>query len=137
MWARRDSAVRSLPAAPCRWRARDRAGSCGARHEIRVLPVARDSDAIELDIDGHPVRITSPGKVLFSERNETKLDLVNYYLEVSDSVMRTMGGRPVLMERYPHGAEGKSFFQKRVPENAPDWLTTEIISTPNGTTSNA
>ena len=56
--------------------------------------MARDSDAIELDIDGHPVRITSPGKVLFSERNETKLDLVNYYLEVSDSVMRTMGGRP-------------------------------------------
>src|SRR5689334_879146 len=99
--------------------------------------MARDSDAIELDIDAHPVRITSPGKVLFSERNETKLDLVNYYLEVSDSVMRTMGGRPVLMERYPHGAEGNSFFQKRVPDNAPDWLTTEILSTPNGTTSNA
>ena len=36
-----------------------------------------------------------------------------------------MGGRPVLMERYPHGAEGKSFFQKRVPDNAPDWLTTD------------
>ena len=77
--------------------------------------MARDSDAIELDIDGHPVRITSPGKVLFSERNETKLDLVNYYLEVGDSVMRTMGGRPVLMERYPHGAEGNSFFQKEGP----------------------
>ena len=51
--------------------------------------------------------------------------------------MRAMGGRPVLMERYPHGAEGKSFFQKRVPDNAPDWLTTEIVSTPNGTTSRA
>ena len=51
--------------------------------------------------------------------------------------MRAMGGRPVLMERYPHGAEGKSFFQKRVPDNAPDWLTTEIVSTPNGTTSHA
>jgi DNA ligase D len=99
--------------------------------------VARDSDAIELDIDGHPVRITSPGKVLFSERNETKLDLVDYYLAVTEQVMRTMGGRPVLMERYPHGAEGKSFFQKRVPDNAPEWLDTTIVSTPNGTTSNA
>ena len=99
--------------------------------------MARDSDAIELDIDGHAVRITSPGKVLFSERGETKLDLVNYYLSVSNSVMRTMGGRPVLMERYPHGAEGSSFFQKRVPENAPDWLTTTIVSTPNGTSSKA
>ena len=51
--------------------------------------------------------------------------------------MRAMGGRPVLMERYPHGAEGSSFFQKRVPDNAPDWLTTTIVSTPNGTTSRA
>ncbi len=99
--------------------------------------MARDSDAIELDIDGHPVRITSPGKVLFSERNETKLDLVDYYLAVAEPVMRAMGGRVVLMERYPHGAEGKSFFQKRVPDNAPEWLTTTIVSTPNGTTSNA
>ena len=41
------------------------------------------------------------------------------------------------MERYPHGAEGSSFFQKRVPDNAPDWLETTIVSTPNGTTSRA
>src|SRR5690242_11781553 len=99
--------------------------------------MARDSDAIELDIDGHAVRITSPGKVLFSERGETKLDLVNYYLAVAEPVMRALGNRPVLMERYPHGAEGSSFFQKRVPENAPNWLTTTIVSTPNGTSSRA
>ena len=80
--------------------------------EIRVSSVARDSDAIELDIAGHAVRITSPGKVLFSERGETKLDLVNYYLAITEPFLRAMGGRPVLMERYPHGAEGSSFFQK-------------------------
>ena len=45
--------------------------------------VARADDAVELEIDGHAVRITSPGKVLFSERGETKLDLVNYYLAVA------------------------------------------------------
>lgn len=99
--------------------------------------MARESDAIELAVDGHPVRVTSPTKVLFSERGETKLDLVNYYLAVTEPIMRTMGGRPVLMERYPHGAEGSSFFQKRVPDNAPDWLTTTVVSTPNGTTSRA
>jgi DNA ligase D-like protein (predicted polymerase) len=41
------------------------------------------------------------------------------------------------MERHPHGATGSSFFQKRVPDNAPEWLTTTVVSTPNGTTSNA
>ena len=41
------------------------------------------------------------------------------------------------MQRFPHGAEGSSFFQKRVPETAPEWLETTIVSTPNGTTSRA
>ena len=99
--------------------------------------VARVDDAIELEVEGHPVRITSPGKVLFPERGETKLDLVRYYLAVAEPIMRTMGGRPVLMQRYPHGATGSSFFQKRVPDNAPEWLETTIVSTPNGTTSRA
>ena len=43
----------------------------------------------------------------------------------------------MLLERYPEGAGGKSFFQKRVPKSAPDWLTTTVVSTPNGTTSDA
>jgi DNA ligase D len=99
--------------------------------------VARDDDAIEIEVDGHPLRFSSPDKVLFAERGETKQDLLNYYLAVGEPIMRTMGGRPVLMERYPHGAGGSSFFQKRVPDNAPEWLQTTIVSTPNGTTSRA
>ena len=41
------------------------------------------------------------------------------------------------MQRFPHGAEGSSFFQKRVPDSAPEWLQTTIVRTPNGTTSRA
>ncbi|HWS45528.1 MAG TPA: non-homologous end-joining DNA ligase [Acidimicrobiia bacterium] len=99
--------------------------------------MARGDDAIELEIDGHVVRVSSPDKVLFSEHGETKRDLVDYYCAIAEPIMRTMGGRPVLMQRFPHGAEGSSFFQKRVPESAPDWLETTIVSTPNGTTSRA
>ena len=51
--------------------------------------------------------------------------------------MGAMGGRPVLMQRFPNGVDGSSFFQKRVPKDAPDWLETTIVSTPNGTTSRA
>ncbi len=90
-----------------------------------------------LEIDGHEVRVTSPDKVFFSERGETKADLVEHYLRVAEPLMRTMGGRPTLMQRFPNGAEGSSFFQKRVPKDAPDWLQTTIVSTPNGTTSRA
>jgi DNA ligase D len=99
--------------------------------------VAKKPEGVELDIAGHAVRVTSPEKVLFPERGETKLDLIEYYLSVSEPALRAMQGRPVLLQRFPHGATGSSFFQKRVPDNAPEWLATEVVSTPNGTTSNA
>src|SRR5437016_3497263 len=81
--------------------------------------------------------ITHAEKVLFPERGDTKGDLAEHYLRVQEPLMRTMGGRPVLLQRFPEGAGGPSFFQKRVPKNAPDWLQTTIVSTPNGTTSQA
>ena len=49
-----------------------------------------------------------------------------------------MGGRPVLLQRFPQRRRRHSFFQKRVPKNAPEWLRDHgRVSTPNGTTSNA
>ena len=81
--------------------------------------------------------ITHADKVLFAERGETKGDLAEHYQRVAEPLMRTMGGRPVLLQRFPEGAGGPSFFQKRVPKNAPDWLQTTTVSTPNGTTSQA
>ena len=51
--------------------------------------------------------------------------------------MGAIRGRPVLMQRFPNGVGGSSFFQKRVPKDAPDWLETTVVSTPNGTTSKA
>jgi DNA ligase D len=90
-----------------------------------------------LDVAGREITVTSPGKVFFPERGETKLDLVQYYLAVAKPFLRAAGGRPTLMQRFPHGAEGNSFFQKRVPKDAPEWLQTTIVSTPNGTTSRA
>ncbi|HEU0316396.1 MAG TPA: non-homologous end-joining DNA ligase [Solirubrobacteraceae bacterium] len=90
-----------------------------------------------LDLDGHAVRLTSPRKVMFAERGETKRDLIDYYLAVAEPLLRTMGHRPVLMQRFPHGAGGPSFFQKRVPDGAPDWLQTTTVETVNGTPSRA
>ena len=98
---------------------------------------ASDEAPVLLDVDGVESRVTSPSKVFFPKRGETKLDLVRYYLAVAEPFMRAVGGRPLLMERYPDGARGKSFFQKRVPKGAPEWLRTVTLSTPNGTPSNA
>jgi DNA ligase D len=94
-------------------------------------------DAIEVVTAHATVRITSPDKIFFPAIGATKLDLVRYYQAVEEPALAALGGRPTMMERYPDGAGAKSFFQKRVPSGAPPWLQTTIVSTPNGTESNA
>ena len=95
------------------------------------------SESVAVEAGGRELTITHPDKVFFEERGDTKLDLVRYYQSVEEPLLRAMGGRPVLLQRFPSGAGGSSFFQKRVGDNAPDWLSTTIVSTPNGTTSRA
>ncbi|MEJ7801657.1 MAG: non-homologous end-joining DNA ligase [Ilumatobacter sp.] len=94
-------------------------------------------EPVELVAEGRPVTITSPGKVLFPKLGLTKLDLATYYLAVGEPLMQWIRNRPVLLERYPNGVGGKSFFQKRIPDSAPDWLTTTTVQTINGTPSRA
>ena len=92
---------------------------------------------VELEVAGRQVAISSPGKVMFPERGETKLDLANYYVAVGDALMRTVADRPTLLQRFPNGVGGQSFFQKRIPDSAPDWLQTTTVATVNGTESRA
>jgi DNA ligase D len=83
------------------------------------------------------VPITNPDKVLFPKLGLTKLDLADYYLAVGPALMPWIRDRPVLLERYPNGVGEKSFWQKRIPDSAPDWLTTTTVQTINGTPSRA
>ncbi len=101
------------------------------------MPRADASPPVELEVAGRTVPITNPDKVFFAEHGDTKLDLVHYYLSIGEAVLRQMADRPVLLQRFPNGASGSNFFQKRVPDGAPAWLHTTVVSTPNGTTSNA
>ena len=95
------------------------------------------SEGVTIDVGGTEVTISHPEKVFFSKLGATKLDLVRYYQAVAEPLLNTVLGRPLLLERYPEGAGGKSFFQKRVPKSAPSWLRTAVVATPNGTTSDA
>lgn len=88
-----------------------------------------------VDVAGMTLSISSPGKVYFPEHGYTKLDLVRYYLAVEGPIMRQMRDRPVMLQRFPDGVGGTSFYQKRIPKGAPDWLTTMEVRTVNGTAS--
>ena len=99
--------------------------------------MARKPVGETIEVAGRTIVVTSPDKVFFAERGDTKLDLVRYYLAVEGPLMAAMGGRPVLLQRFPDGASGPNFFQKRIPDSAPEWLATTVVSTPNGTESRA
>jgi len=90
-----------------------------------------------VEVAGRAIEVSNPGKVYFPGAGATKLDLVEYYVRIAGPLLRATERRPALLQRFPEGALGKSFFQKRVPSGAPDWLETVEVSTPNGTTSNA
>jgi len=92
---------------------------------------------VEIEVAGRTVTISSPGKVMFPERGETKLDLANYYLAIGEGMMRAVRDRPTLLQRFPNGATGSNFFQKRIPDSAPPWLETTTVATVNGTESRA
>lgn len=90
-----------------------------------------------VQVAGRELRISHPDKIYFPEIGATKSDLVSYYLRVAPALLHVAQDRPALLQRFPDGAAGKSFFQKRVPSGAPEWLETTTVTTPNGTTSNA
>ncbi len=86
-----------------------------------------------LEIDGHEVRVSSPDKVVFPDAGLTKLDLVQYYLAVADGALRGAGGRPMVLKRFVKGISAEPFFQKRVPENHPDFIETATLRYASGT----
>lgn len=90
--------------------------------------------AVELDVDGRTVRISSPDKPYFPDVGLTKLDVVEYYRQVAEQLLPHCLGRPCNLERYPDGAAGKSFMQKRVPASRPPWLATTEVTFGSGRT---
>src|SRR2546425_4449623 len=87
-----------------------------------------------LEVAGRQVAITHPDKVVFPRAGHTKLDLAKYYAAVADAALRGIAARPVVLKRYVSGAEGEPFFQKRAPEQHPEWVETVELRFPSGRT---
>jgi bifunctional non-homologous end joining protein LigD len=97
--------------------------------------MAKKETAEVLTIDGREVRITNPDKPYFSRDVKlSKLDVVNYYLSVADGAVAGARDRPNMLKRFVDGAESPPFYQKRAPDNRPEWLRTVTLSFPSGRT---
>jgi DNA ligase D-like protein (predicted polymerase) len=83
---------------------------------------------------GRRVPVTNPDKIFFAAAGYTKLDLVRYYAAVAEGALRGIAGRPIVLKRYVDGADGQPFFQKRAPEQRPEWVETVELRFPSGRT---
>jgi len=93
---------------------------------------AKKGEHVIVEAAGQELRVSNPGKLYFPQAGVTKLDLVNYYLECEQAVVLGLRERPTVMKRWVNGVEGDPFFQKRVPDSAPEWLQTATVTFPSG-----
>ena len=48
------------------------------------------AEAVEVDVEGRAVRVSSPSKPYFAELGLTKLDVVNYFLAVGSGIVAAL-----------------------------------------------
>lgn len=80
----------------------------------------------ELTLNGRKLAITNPDKLLWPKANVSKLDYIRYLLLVAKPMLAYVNHRLLTVIRYPHGVDGKHFYQKNTPGHAPDWIATKL-----------
>jgi bifunctional non-homologous end joining protein LigD len=80
------------------------------------------SENLNVEIDGHVLRLTHLNKIYFPESGIRKRDLLGYYFRVGHLMLPFLKDRPMVLRRYPNGIREKAFFQKEAPESVPDWI---------------
>jgi bifunctional non-homologous end joining protein LigD len=77
-------------------------------------------------IFGRELRVTNLDKVLFGPRPGedpvTKRDLLRYSAQIAPVLLPYLTQRALNMHRFPNGIDTKGFWQKELPNHAPDWL---------------
>jgi bifunctional non-homologous end joining protein LigD len=83
--------------------------------------------ALEVEVDGKPLKLSNLDKVFYPQTGFTKGQVVDYYTRVAPAILPHLQGRPLTMKRYPNGVEGKFFYEKECPKHRPDWVRTKRL----------
>ncbi len=97
-------------------------GSRGGTSGAGRVAIPSGTKEATVRVDGRDVHLTNLSKPFWPELGLSKGDLLGYYASVSPYLLPHLLSRAMVMKRYPDGAGGKFFFQKRAPEPRPDWI---------------
>jgi len=107
------------------------AATTGSRNTSKVpLVIPREGDTT-LEVNGKAVSLTNLSKLFWPDDGITKGDLLQYYADVSSYLLPHIQSRAMVLKRYPNGAFGEFFFQKRAPATRPKWVPICAIQHPS------
>jgi bifunctional non-homologous end joining protein LigD len=97
--------------------------SPGARRTgtTTVLPTIADTDSFTIKADKKSVELTNLQKVYWPDSGITKGNLLAYYRDVAPYILPFLRDRPLSLNRFPNGINGKHFYQKDMTDHAPSW----------------
>ena len=84
-------------------------------------------DRVPVTVEGRRLDLSNLAKPMYPQVGFTKRDVLDYYARIAPTMLPHLAGRPVTLRRFPGGSGEGSFFQKRVPPHAPDWVTTTRV----------
>jgi bifunctional non-homologous end joining protein LigD len=73
-------------------------------------------------IDGHEIKFNNLDKIYWPKEKVSKRDMLNYYYQVAPYMLPYMKDRPQTLNRFPHGINGESFYQKDITGKVPSWI---------------
>lgn len=74
------------------------------------------------EIAGRKLPLTNLDKVLWPADGITKRDMIEYYVRMAPYMLPYLRDRPLSMQVFPDGINGKSFWRKDKPTHAPAWI---------------
>ncbi len=84
-----------------------------------------------LDVAGIPIKLSNLDKEFWPATKDhparTKRELVRYYARVAPYILPHLADRPLTLNRYPNGSQGKNFYQKHWPQEFPTGVLVERV----------
>lgn len=77
-----------------------------------------------LNIEEKNLELSNLDKVYYPKINLTKGEVLDYYIKIAPYILPHIKNRPFSMLNFPDGVEGKNFYRKQCPADAPEWLQT-------------
>ena len=86
------------------------------------MPPPAPPDSTVVELEGRALTLRNLDKVLYPAAGFTKAGVIDYYLRIAPVLLPHLHRRELTMVRWPDGVDRPSFFEKRVPPHAPDWV---------------